>query len=194
MSKRSASKSTILPLPSSPHWAPMTAMTIVRRPEIRGQRSELNTQKARLRSKQNRKPRLSFPKLCGGGSAHVLVEHARDRLFGGCTHHALFLPAVLKKNQRGNAFDSVALGHRRVIVNIQFHDGRGARVFLGHGFNRGRQRAAWLAPNGPEVHQNRTIRFQDISFKRAVTRLFHMLTHELGSLIYLTVFVLARDF
>src|SRR6185369_14581130 len=27
MSKRSASRSTILPLPSSPHWAPMTAIT-----------------------------------------------------------------------------------------------------------------------------------------------------------------------
>src|ERR1043166_2507299 len=28
MSKRSASRSTILPLPSSPHWAPMTAITL----------------------------------------------------------------------------------------------------------------------------------------------------------------------
>src|SRR6185369_5813343 len=28
MSKRSASRSTILPLPSSPHWAPITAITL----------------------------------------------------------------------------------------------------------------------------------------------------------------------
>src|SRR2546427_9347300 len=28
MSKRSASRSTILPLPSSPHWAPMTTMIL----------------------------------------------------------------------------------------------------------------------------------------------------------------------
>src|SRR6266849_4492264 len=98
MSNRSASRSTILPLPSSPHWAPMTAITISQRSEVRHEKNEIpdfkfeiqirdrrskaghKTGAARSRNKHSR-ARISGD-LGSGGRADVLVQHARDRAFG----------------------------------------------------------------------------------------------------------------
>src|SRR5205814_9273568 len=97
MSNRSASRSTILPFPSSPHWAPMTAITISgRKSEIGAQKSEiensrfqipntrsrLDTKQARLRS-QKTKPRPTKTKNDSnknrsgrGRCANMLDQHA----------------------------------------------------------------------------------------------------------------------
>src|SRR5438874_11644476 len=80
-----------------------------------------------------------------------------------------------------------------MIVNIQLHDRSGGGIFLSHGFNSRRQRPAGLAPDGPKVHQDRALRFKNVSFKRTITGIFHMLTHESGSLFYLTNSNSVRD-
>src|SRR5438445_9891482 len=109
MSNRSESRSTILPLPSSPHWAPMTAITIGLSSEIRGQRSGVDTQEARLRSNNTETAPGFFVRSGYCSRADMLVEHARDCLLGGCPDYALFLSPILKENQSRYPFDSVAL-------------------------------------------------------------------------------------
>src|SRR5438105_10175171 len=113
MSKRSASRSTILPLPSSPHWAPMTAITMKQqRSEIRSQTSEKRNSRFQIRNSnsgsqiqsrtQNRrgsfseqtKPRPKDYQLRSGGGADVLVQHARDGALGSRSDDALFFAAI----------------------------------------------------------------------------------------------------
>src|SRR5205807_7580530 len=100
--------------------------------------------------------------------------------FGSCSDDTFFFLAVLKKNQCRNALDSKSLRHGWVIVNVKFDDGRAARIFFGHGFDGRRERAAWRAPHGPEIHQHGTLRTKNVGLKRVVTSIFHMLTHELA--------------
>src|SRR3989442_543185 len=107
MSNRSESRSTILPLPSSPHWAPMTAMTMDQRSEVRDQ--WLDTQEARLRSNNTETAPAFLVRSGDGGRADVFIEHARNGLLGCCADYALFFSSVLEENQSGYPFDPVAL-------------------------------------------------------------------------------------
>src|SRR5262249_32007692 len=43
---------------------------------------------------------------------NVLFDHPCDRLFTGGAHHAFNFLAITEENQRGNAFDTVALPSR----------------------------------------------------------------------------------
>src|SRR6266436_281755 len=107
----------------------------------------------------------------------MLIQHARNCLFGRCSNHALFFLAVLEEDQSRNTFDAEALRDRRIVIDIKLHHAGVAGIFLGDSFDRGCQHATWCAPCGPEIYQNRTIRFQYIIFKSAIAGLFDMLTH-----------------
>src|SRR3989442_1766268 len=109
MSNRSESRSTILPLPSSPHWAPMTAMTIEQRSEIRSQRSVVRHTRGAAVSHNTETAPAFFVRSGDGGCADMLVEHARNGLLRRRANYALFFSAVLEENQSGYSFDSVAL-------------------------------------------------------------------------------------
>src|SRR5258706_12632882 len=107
----------------------------------------------------------------------MLVEHARNCLFGRRSDHSLLFSAVLEKDQSGNTFDAEALRDRRIIIDIEFPHASAARVFFGHSLDGGGQHATWRAPGSPKIDQNRTIRFQYVIFKSVITGFFDMLTH-----------------
>ena len=58
---------------------------------------------------QHRNRARLFHDLRRGRSRDMLIQHARNCLLGGRSDHALFLSAVLEKNQSRDAFDPEAL-------------------------------------------------------------------------------------
>src|SRR5882724_2514158 len=99
----------------------------------------------------------------------MLIQHARDCLLGRRADNAFFFFAILEKNESRNAFDAEALRDRRIVVHVKLHDARVAGVFFSHSLDGGRKHATWRAPRGPKIYQNRTIRFEYVIFKSAIT-------------------------
>ena len=70
---------------------------------------------------------------------------------------------------------SYCVGEARVRVDVALADAELALVVLGQRFDVGGDGAAGGAPGGPEVHEHRDLRVQDLGFEVGVGHLDHVL-------------------
>ena len=74
----------------------------------------------------------------------------------------------LKIRTVGNALDVPRHGNLPVVIDVHLADLGPAGILLGKRIDRGRERLAGLAPLGPEIHQYRNVRVQDIGLESIV--------------------------
>src|SRR5437868_13300392 len=119
---------------------------------------------------------------CACCAGDVLFNHARYGLAACRADYALLFLAAFEKDERGDAFDPVALRDGRVVVNVKFDDARASSELLCHGFDRRRNHAARRAPRSPEINQHGLIRLQHVFLETVVAHFGNMLTHAISPL------------
>src|SRR5262245_61869578 len=76
--------------------------------------------------------------------------------------------AILEQHQGRNRHDAILAGCFRVLVDIEFHDLDLVAELTGNFLERRPDHAARPAPFGPEIHDHRFGRFQNIRFKTSI--------------------------
>src|SRR5262245_29498580 len=110
MSNFSVSRSTIFPLPSSPHWAPITTMFAMTCPR---QRSAARTVPLNSTWTQNftihsRRAKRVVAELIAETPLEMLVNNLGNRFLGRRTHDLLFDHSVFEEQQGRNSLDVIA--------------------------------------------------------------------------------------
>ena len=81
--------------------------------------------------------------------------------FGHGTHLLVDHLATLEEQDGGDTAYAKPGGCMGITVNIEFTDDRFAVIVLADFFNDGADKAAWTAPGGPKIEDDRFISFQD---------------------------------
>src|ERR1051325_4055727 len=112
----------------------------------------------------------------------MLVNQPRERILRGEADAALHFVAFIEQNQSWDASHAVTRRHRRVLVDVQFHNPGATFVLLGEGVDRRRERQTWATPRRPEIDQHRLIRLQNLRLETVVRHFSYSFTHAISSL------------